>query len=858
MENDNIREYTILDDELKNYLLSDKLLTHHFLIYLFHKTMVDNDGDKPYLKEEYDLYNNILSDNVKTEINQDGKLKEFLLDTYKSTLNDFMIDDIYTEYTELANNEGKQLIYTLSKLLYIQNKYKDEEIGQQIDSKIKEWLKLVNDFDKEKNIKCYRDLSNLLQDTTKTKEERVALTIKYNNMMRAHLFYQIIPSLNYDIYNNKNNRPFTTIWKQNTNKKDIYTIIRNYINNKVEDVNSYYRYIVLIADFLEEIESNINMANFERDKAKEIQAIKDKYGVKDYDKDNTILKKENEDAYLDELAQEYHRYLSEGNKEFLLQDNKDIDKWRDKAEKFINHLETYKDNPTFTTFNIDYMLDHLAYSDYQKTTYKTECKHVDSEEEQEQTKQYKKLSKNELNEKYKDITLLEDDSTLNYNRKWGRVDTSKVNSNVMVLRESLTKIVNNNPNLTETQIKEIEKKAKKTKEDLLKLKDLKVQKEEQEQTRQETLKELDDLKDDIALIDKQLESETDARQVKKLNKRRKEISNKIDSLKDTLAQNGLHFQLNTDGQIVYEKVNKRKKETYKLMVNADYNIQNFNSEGRNFLLYIPNIKGVINQLNDDFIVVDIDDFIDFTGRPNTNISRVRRNLLNTLIEMRKESYDYSFYDEKGQLQEGSLILIGDVKSTEFRGKATIKVQLGATFKQNLKQAFNNNQIANVNKDVFKLGQGKNYKAENMAKELFIYFSQMARTEAKKGTINGEWQKDLHLDTLITRLSELNLINYNPNTYNKSVKEPLQYALNTGVELGLFRYETNAFKYYDDVIATGNNGAYVKDKISNFESGKKYGIRIFINGSMIDLEKNEKAHDTYNKYKNKKQKKRATE
>ena len=62
------------------------------------------------------------------------------------------------------------------------------------------------------------------------------------------------------------------------------------------------------------------------------------------------------------------------------------------------------------------------------------------------------------------------------------------------------------------------------------------------------------------------------------------------------------------GKYTYEKQNKRKKETYKLMINTDYDIQNFNSEGRNFLYYIPNIPNIINDLDEDFINVDIDDY----------------------------------------------------------------------------------------------------------------------------------------------------------------------------------------------------------------------------------------------------------
>jgi hypothetical protein len=307
-----------------------------------------------------------------------------------------------------------------------------------------------------------------------------------------------------------------------------------------------------------------------------------------------------------------------------------------------------------------------------------------------------------------------------------------------------------------------------------------------------------------------------------------------------------------DGKLTYEKENKRKKERYKLIVNADYDVTNFNQEGRNFIQYIPNIPNVVNELDNDYITIDLDHYVDFNGISNPQ--RTRKRLQATLIEMRKESYEYSFYDDKGALQEGSLVLIGDVMSTEYKGKATIKVQLGGQFKRNIQQAIIKGNIAHVNKEVFKIGHGKNNKKEYMARELYFYFVRLARTEAKKGLTKGTYQKALKLDTIITFLAEINLINYNPNRYNETVKEPLQTALYMGQELGLFSIKTDAFKYYDDVINTLNNGANVKDKVKTFES-QLIQITLY-NDNTTDLTSNEKAHKTY-KENQKKYNKRAT-
>lgn len=485
-----------------------------------------------------------------------------------------------------------------------------------------------------------------------------------------------------------------------------------------------------------------------------------------------------------------------------------------------------------------------------KTYFLTNDNITDTEEEtKEEQKKSKRLSNKQLKEKYKDVVLLNDEVDLN--RKWAKLDTSKVNNEIMTMRENITSKVDSNTDLTIKELEALKSKPRKNKEDKEHIAELEQRLQEQRQEQKDKEQEIQSLKDDIDLINKQIENTTDLKQQKSLIRKRKSIEKNLKDMTNTT----LIFQQDLfTGKYVYEKKNKRTKESYKLMINQDYNIRNFNQEGRNFLLYIPNIPDIIEQLDEDFITLDISNFLDFTGRENTNISRVRRNLLNTLIEMRKESYEYSFKDEKGVLQEGSLVLVADVKTTENKGKATVKVQLGATFKENIKNAIINGQIANVNRDIFKLGQGKNNKTELMAKELFMYFSRLARIDAKRGLTNGQYQKDLILDTLLEHLIDLNLIKYDLSIYNRSVREPLENALNMGQELGLFKYQTNAFKNYDEAINNGNNGRNAKDKVSNFENEP---IRIILNHLNNDLEKMEQAHKTYIQNKRKYARKEAT-
>lgn len=851
-----IDDYKELDASKKDLLLKNETLTKYFLIVLLRQAYKKDKQDTFYYTD-YEFYDYVLfCKSDKNTINKDGELTRQLKDAFTTLVNKSMIDDIYLEYLKMANSEAKKLLYTLSRLLYIQDKFKDEDIGQAIDIKIKEWLDIIKTFDDNKDaIQYEQDLENTKADS----QERVKIVKEYTKKLNARLLYQIIPSLNYDIYNYKDRRPYTKLWNYDIIKdEDFIGFLENTITNTINDTNTYNRYNNDINEFLNDIASKIDSDNFYKDKDTEIKAIKVKYGIKDKD-DNITIPNDTHDAFIEDLGRLYNTYLEVEGNAFILDDDTDIKRWQDKANKFINHLETYDGIALFSGFTMDYTLNHLAYSDYQREAYLLDLeddikivKEQTTEEQEETTvNPPKKLNAKALKEKYKNITLLDDDTKLDYNRKWARIDTSKVNTNIMDLRENITKKLENNTDITIKSIREIEKKPKPSKEDLEKLKDLKETLKEQQEQREQIQEDINELKADIDLINKQISDTTEARQIKSLSRRRKELEKQLKEKEQIINNGGVTMQMDLfTGKYTYEKQNKRKKETYKLMINTDYDIQNFNSEGRNFLYYVPNIPNIIEDLHEDFINIDIDDYLEFTGRPNGNVSRIRRNLQSTLKEMRKESYDYSFIDERGALQEGSLVLIGDIKGTEYKGKASVKVQLGATFKDNLKQVFIKNQYAKVNKDVFKLGQGKNNKAENMAKEIFIYLSRLCRIEAKKGTINGQWRKDIHLDLLITHLAEINLLNYNPNTYNKSVKEPLLNALNTGVELGLFNYKTNAFKYYDEVIATSNNGRNASDKIHNFENGDKYGVQFILNSDMIDLETNQKAHTTYKKYQNK--------
>lgn len=503
--------------------------------------------------------------------------------------------------------------------------------------------------------------------------------------------------------------------------------------------------------------------------------------------------------------------------------------------------------------SVEHLQDYFLANDNKTDTEEEQPKEEIKEETKEEQKKPKRLTNKQLIAKYKDKTLL-NGKILNANKKWAIVDTDKNNNQIMNIRETIGKKVDSNTDITKRKIRELEAKAKPSKEDLQKIKDLKTQLKEQEQEREQTLTEVEEIKADIEQINEQLKQLQDVKDIKKWNKIKKQKENLLKEKQDILKDNSLTFQLDLNGDLTYTKENKRTKEHYKLILNANYDIQNFNHYGRKFLEYIPNIPNVMEALDETYITLDLDDFIDFYGLKNPR--RVRQELYKALKGMGNERYEYRFKDDNGTMVDMSLVLVGDVISVLHNNKMTLSVQLGGQYKKNIKNAIIKGNIAHVKKDVFKLGNGRNNKKEYMAQRLYLYFVKLARTEAKKGLKNGvKYEKALKVETIINHLTELNLINYNPSRYSESVKEPLQIALYTGQDLGLYEIETDAFNYYDNVISTLNNGANVKDKISTFES---HLINVsLVNGDTTDLESHLKANETYRKSQAKYNKKKAT-
>lgn len=597
-----IEDFKELDKDKKDLMINNDRLTKNFLIVLLRQAYGDN-NDKLFTLNDYDLYNFILfSKSEENTLNKDGELTRQLKEAYTTLLSGDMINDVYKEYTNIAINEGKQLIHTISRLLYLQDKYKDEEIGQQIDAKIKEWLELIKTFDEKKDTSEY---TKGLLETTTDKKARTKIIGEYNKKINARVFYQITPSLNYEIYSYKDFRPYTSLWNYDViTNEDFIGHLDIFINNRLEDSITYDRYITDINGFINDIESNINMRNFEDDKATEIQAIKDKYNVTFNKIQNDKIPKEKQDAFLDEIASLYHEYLQDNK--FNLDEDKDFKIWHDKANKYIEHLETYDGIALYNGFTMDYTLEHLAYNDYQKEAYKLDLeddiKIIDQAKSKAKKTPVKAVKDDDKEEKQTPISKLRNHSLKHKDtqeRDYIMMSSTKQANDLV---NSITSYASYNENIYSIQkrINELENNKKKSASEKDQLNYLKDKLENRIKTRDELEqeeKQLISTKKDISEKITELDNQEDIDHLNVLNK---DIDKRLEEINKQKNTNALVVQQNLfNNDIEYNG----KYITTSIDID-NFDLSKFTDEGITIFLYM--IDKIITDPNIKDLTFDID------------------------------------------------------------------------------------------------------------------------------------------------------------------------------------------------------------------------------------------------------------
>lgn len=760
---------------------------------------------------KYELYDAIIKDTK-------NSLNDITLGLIKSDypILMFNIDEWLYENMELIENED--VIEELAKAFYLIHKYKGTPFSDDV-------LQYFKDIENITNIEKPE-----VREDTKDMQEMSKLNRWYQfqlyNLLFKDIFYKYAKGHPYhkddlkeraiSCFRDKDFKLslYYTLLQAGETKEKIIDFIHNCFKNSVSHSETLYKFRQYL---------NLHVLD--------------------------MSKKHSIDIKLTEEEQKEVKIKIQNIKEFIYNIDTDKYTYSDLIENFFKISDIYK---------------YLSFDEKDKIYLKLEEQKEVQKSDKRVTKTAQKSSNTTtkkpkrdykaLREKYKDVTRLTE--PLDYNRKWAKLDNSKENTNIMSIREQIQNYKRSDEDKINKEIYDLQSLNTLTKEQKEKLEELIEDKKELLEEKKEQQQKLDNIKDEIRLLNETLEQASDITETRRLKRFLKQKETEKESLEKALSNNGVAFQQNLlTGNLEYKQENKRKHESTTIVIPQDYDISQFNQESRNFLYYIPNIPNIMDELEKDFITIDISDYLSFTGRETGNVSRIRKKLFNSLKEMKKESYEFSYRGSKGELIEGSLSIIGDIITTEYKGKATVSVHLEPTYKNNIRRAFNTNQIANINKEVFKLGQGSTNKIEKITKEIAIYLTRLARNDAKNGLKNGKWVKDIHIKTLIDYLVSINLIDYDTRYYSRYVKEPLQDALNLGKDLNLFDYKTNAFEYYDNSISKSMNWTRDKEHIAEFESGKDNGVHIILNADNIaDLEKNQKANTTYKKYQKKYDKK----
>jgi len=335
-------DYMLVDDTFKSCVLSEEEIKRRigvFLLYNFNKSESKNGEFKTFDMETYNFYNWYLYEKEDTQ-----QLRDSINDIIKTSLTDDLVNNVYDLYKELAFNSNIQIIRTLSRLLYIQHKYKDDEIGQQLDEIIKVYIDSVKNIDTEDIV---------IKD--KTLEE---LEIIGHKITARNLFY-IIPSLNYDIHRYKKyERPFMSLWIKGVNRADLVGFLGNFLNNVVEDstrriktsddINDYINKIINTRQFNEFLKANDDVLRDIIKEYKEINgnndttlrllvSLKDKQNIDDLlDED---IEKQINDPLLNKIYDIYTDYQITSDYLKYQLTSEDIDNWHKKANDFISHIQ---------------------------------------------------------------------------------------------------------------------------------------------------------------------------------------------------------------------------------------------------------------------------------------------------------------------------------------------------------------------------------------------------------------------------------------------------------------------------------------------------------------------------------------
>lgn len=426
-------------------------------------------------------------------------------------------------------------------------------------------------------------------------------------------------------------------------------------------------------------------------------------------------------------------------------------------------------------------------------------------------------------------------------REWQKVNVNEINTDIMNAHNSIASYNEDDIEgkiriLTETKEKLASLEAKKTKSptDATKIKKLKERIDKQEKSLEEAKQRRQALEDRIKKneqnikelsdhylsidTDEDIEAEDKANEKRKTSKNITKLQKELALDKKALNNRGLFLQLATNEK--NEQILTTTEGTITLSFrNSEEIIKSFTYETTKLLRYLQNIVyDTPLSKTDDFILIDIDEYTEATGRKPSNYKRVRTQVKDALELITNEYFRVTGKAKKGNIEiDGAFVLVdayflikaGDEKEgvVNDTGKTTLAIHLGKAWRNILlsERAFQWASIPKVLDRISNEEVKQHYDNTNalLVTELGYYLYETLRKNLKG---KGYYKKRFKIKTLVNALIKKGLLQTSKsNRYSRRIIEPLKETLNFLEDIGLIEYNTNAFMIYEGDEEKGIKG-----------------------------------------------------
>lgn len=788
---DDVDYYNYLLDKWKNSSIENKL-----------KELLKDNPNAP--KEAIEESKEKLQEIVETE----RALYKDTLKMVASELSDEFINKTFYVYYAMGLTMFLIFEKTLNYYFYLINRYNGTEYAKELRELIKE---VVENEDTD----AYGDVKQTLERLKKTTLEDVDAFdfTKYYNTIQIGLAFSEL------LYYGAKGQDFTK------DKKEKYE--NEYLNGKeslLEDVR-------LVSTDDEDIASSLNLTlnNYIR-----VAKLFDKVEQFLRNRIFTLAEKHGIDIFKDAPAnEEEQKHISSLSVERLAEVN------TLKITNFVRSREFKKDT-------IKKVVNIFSYDAETKALVNDPLEDIENPREYRirSLEQPSEVLSGEIVEPTLRISQQRDHSLNDLepvSREWQKVNVNEINTDIMNAHNSIATyneddIEGKTKTLEETKEKLASLEAKKTKSptDATKIRKLKEQiekiqesldeaiarrktLEEKIKANEESIKELSDYYLSID-ADEDIEAEAKAKEKRKTSRNIDKLQKELALDKKALNNRGLFLQLATNEK--NEQIVTTTEGTITLSFrNSEEIIKSFTYETTKLLRYLQNIVyDTPLSKTDDFILIDIDEYAEATGRNPSNYRRVRTQLEEALKLITNEYFSVTGKAKKGNIEiSGAFVLVDAyflIKAGEEKegienttGKRTLAIHLGKAWRNILlsERAFQWASIPKVLDRISNEEVKKNYDNTNalLVTELGYYLYETLRKNLKG---KGYYKKRFKIKTLVNALIKKGLLQTSKsNRYSRRIIEPLKESLNFLEDIGLIEYNTNAFTIYEGDEEKGIKG-----------------------------------------------------